>query len=262
MPAETGVAQNAFGLLPLKISPDGRDSFKIVNPLKARELGKCREKWENCALYGHPEVCCPKPPLSVCLPTNNTVTGVYCCFSEDPNKSKCDERGLQCPYGWYQCSARFNGGCCTFGDSCSRYSCVDDGKGPKDELEAEQYYLQYGAGTDGVVNGKPGDDEDLGDYVNDGDRPGDLESQALDGVLTTRDVYTYTTTSSGLYMTTTMTITSTIKPPTEVQVVDNQTDDKSTTTLMNYAENNYHAYNTNRAFVIGLLAYLIAFLLL
>lgn len=190
---------------------------------------------------------------------------MYCCFSEDPATRRCDERNLQCPYGWYECPARHNGGCCTFGDSCSQYSCLQDGKGPKDELEAKKYYLEIGAGTDGVVNERPADDENIGDFVNDGDRPGYLESQALESVMATLTIYTYTKTSSGFYVTTTMVITSTIGPPIEVQVVDNQTEVEQgakSTTLANYADNNHHGYDTNRASIIGLLAYLIAFLLL
>ncbi|KAL7274619.1 hypothetical protein RUND412_002469 [Rhizina undulata] len=93
-----------------------------VVPTSGNEIqSQCQQGKKNCGNLGHPEICCKNE--HTCLPTNNTLTGVYCCPSSDPSAQPCSDATLSCDSGWYECSAEFNGGCCKVGQSCGLQQC-------------------------------------------------------------------------------------------------------------------------------------------
>ncbi|KAI5778279.1 hypothetical protein EDC01DRAFT_758289 [Geopyxis carbonaria] len=91
-----------------------------------------------CTEYGHPEICCPE--TSLCLPTNNSLSGVYCCPAPPrasssttvlptapPELKMCHDTALSCQEDSYPCPAIANGGCCPWGFRCAVKSCVPGG---------------------------------------------------------------------------------------------------------------------------------------
>ncbi|KAH0612754.1 uncharacterized protein H6S33_009134 [Morchella sextelata] len=85
----------------------------------------CPSGKKSCGNLGRPEICCDNE--HTCLPTNNTLNGVYCCRSPDPINLPCDEENLKCDPGWYECPASANGGCCKYGQRCGLLQCFEGG---------------------------------------------------------------------------------------------------------------------------------------
>ncbi|KAI5808926.1 hypothetical protein DFH27DRAFT_598503 [Peziza echinospora] len=217
MPADTKAARNAKGRIVQPVaaeyaqnpshlgdfasaflmrwgSIEGQNEQSSSPHLLFSRQAKCEQGRTSCVNLGHPEICCPAPPASICQATKNTLTGVFCCSSSDPVNSPCDDTNLNCREGSYGCPAKFNGGCCRFGQSCTTTSCLDDGKGPANKDELADYYKGNGEDTP-AGDDNPGLDEgDVRDWINDGERLGDNEPKALDGLRTTfiRVVYTST----------------------------------------------------------------------
>ncbi|RPB01128.1 hypothetical protein L873DRAFT_1788446 [Choiromyces venosus 120613-1] len=85
----------------------------------------CAAGKKACSDLGHPEICCEESHS--CLPTNNTLTGTYCCGSPDPVNQPCNDEKLSCEDGWYECPASANGGCCKYGQRCHLLQCLEGG---------------------------------------------------------------------------------------------------------------------------------------
>ncbi|KAG0642282.1 hypothetical protein HOY80DRAFT_950893 [Tuber brumale] len=135
------LSEETIGYLPYKPAfeteaPDGSEKRHLSRGLdnergsKTRQGSgdsgpKCSAGKKACSNLGHPEICCYES--HICLPTNNTLTGTYCCGSPDPMNQPCNDERLSCESGWYECPASANGGCCKYGQRCGLLQCFEGG---------------------------------------------------------------------------------------------------------------------------------------